>query len=105
MTVPKFEIVEHPNGYHEDHWCIKILDGEYAGLVYQYDVVKIGEEAEDGSAELTFNTITVENPRNVDLTEENDKGILGGILVSIIQEQLEAQANENGTPDPAEPTE
>lgn len=103
--IPKFEIVEHPNGYHEDHWCIKILDGEYAGLVYQYDVVKIGEEAEDGSTDLTFNTITVENPRNVDLTEENDNGILGGILVSIIQEQLENMANENGTPDPAEPTE
>jgi len=100
--IPKFEVIEHPNGYHEDHWCIKILDGEYAGLVYQYDVVKIGEELEDGSANLTFNTITVANPNNVDLTEENDKGILGGILVSIIQEQLEAQANENGTPDTEE---
>ena len=98
--IPKFEVVEHPNSFHDDHWCIKILDGEYAGLVYQYDVVKIGEELdEEGSATLTFNTITVDNPNNCDLTEENDKGILGGILVNIIQEQLEAQANENGTPD------
>jgi len=101
--IPKFEVVEHPNGFHDDHWCIKILDGEYAGLVYQYDVVKIGEDLdEDGSATLTFNTITVDNPNNCDLTEENDKGILGGILVNIIQEQLEAQANENGTSDTEE---
>jgi len=102
--IPKFEVIEHPNSFHDDHWCIKILDGEYAGLVYQYDVVKIGEELEDGSADLTFNTITVSNPNNVDLTEENDKGILGGILVEIIKEQLEAQANENGTSDTEEST-
>ena len=103
--IPKFEVIEHPNGFHDDHWCIKILDGEYEGLVYQYDVVKIDEELEEnGSANLTFNTITVDNPNNVDLTEENDKGILGGILVSIIQEQLENMANENGTSDTEEST-
>jgi len=103
--IPKFEVIEHPNGFHDDHWCIKILDGDYEGLVYQYDVVKIDTELEeDGSANLTFNTITVDNPNNVDLTEENDKGILGGILVEIIKEQLEAQANENGTSDTEEST-
>ena len=101
--IPKFEVIEHPNGYHDDHWCIQIQEGEYNGLVYQYDVVKIGDEIdEDGSATLTFNTITVSNPNNVDLTEENDKGILGGILVEIIKEQLETLNNENGTPDTEE---
>jgi hypothetical protein len=99
MGLPKFELVEKKSAFHDDHWCIRILDGEYAGLVYQYDVVKIGEEESDGSAVLTFNTITVENPNNCDLTEENDRGILGGILVEIIREQMEAQLNENGTSD------
>jgi hypothetical protein len=102
--IPKFELVECKNGYHDDHWCIKILDGDYAGLVYQYDTVKINEEEDGDGAVLTFNTITVVNPNNCDLTEENDKGILGGILVNIIQEQLEAQANENGTSDTEEST-
>lgn len=103
MSLPKFEVVEHPNGFHTDHWCIKILEGEYEGLVYQYDVVKISDEIlESGEAELKFNTITVDNPNNVDLTEENDKGILGGILVEIISEQLDNMKaqDENGAPNP-----
>ena len=93
--LPKYEIVEHPNGFHEDHWCIQINDGEYEGLVYQYDTVKIGEEDENGEAALTFNTVTVANPNNVDLTEENDKGILGSVLVDIIQEQIERETTDD----------
>jgi len=105
MNLPKFELVECNDGFHDDHWCIEILDGEYAGLVYQYDTVKISEgETEEDGAVLTFNTITVKNPNNADLTEENDKNILGNILVSIIQEQLEQAANENGTSDTEEST-
>jgi len=101
--IPKFELVESKNGFHDDHWCIKILDGEYAGLVYQYDTVKVEEEEDGDGAVLTFNTITVENPNNCDLTKEQDKNILGNILVSIIQEQLE-QMSENGTSDTEEST-
>jgi len=101
--IPKFELVENKNGFHDDHWCIKILDGDYAGLVYQYDTVKVEEDKDGDGAVLTFNTITVENPNNCDLTEENDKNILGNILVSIIQEQLE-HMSENGTPDTEEST-
>jgi hypothetical protein len=99
--LPKYEIVEHPNGFHEDHWCIQINDGEYEGLVYQYDRVKIGEQAAEGDEEvdLIFNTITVANPNNVDLTQENDKGILGAVLVDIIKDSLDREKNENGTPD------
>jgi hypothetical protein len=104
MTPPKYEIVDSKNAYHDDHWCIKILDGDFAGLVYQYDVVKIQEdEDEAGSAEVTFNTITVENPNNLDLTEEQEQGIMGSILIDIIQSEIEKlgdeQDNENGTSD------
>jgi hypothetical protein len=103
MMLPKYDLIEHKNSFHDDHWAVKILDGEYEGLVYQYDIVKFNEsEGEDG-ADITFNTITLDNPNNADLTEENDKGILGAVLVDIIQQQLE-QMSENGTPDSEEPT-
>lgn len=103
-NIPNYEVIEHPNSFHNEHWCIQINDGDYEGLVYQYDVVRIGEAAEDGEADLTFNTITIANPNNVDLTQENDKGILGGILVNIIQEQLEQLNSENGTSDSEQPS-
>ena len=100
--IPKFELVECKNGYHDDHWCIKILDGEYEGLVYQYDTVKIEEDGDSDGAVLIFNTITIDNPNDANLTEEGERNILGNILVSIIQEQLEHMANENGTPNTEE---
>ena len=100
---PKYEVVECNEGYHDDHWCIHIHDGDYAGLVYQYDTVKINESEQEGAV-LSFNTITIKNPNNVDLTLENEKNILGDILVNIIQEQLETErVNENGTSDTKEP--
>lgn len=97
--LPKYELVDNKKAFHDDHWCVKITEGDYEGLVYQYDVVRIDDEVDDnGAAQLTFNTITIDNPNNVDLTQENDKGILGGILVEIISQQLE-EMNENRTPD------
>lgn len=101
--IPKFDLVESKKAFHDGHWCIRILDGEYEGLVYQYDTVRIEED--DEGAVLHFNTITVENPNNADLTEENDKHILGGILTAIIEEelnQLDKEQDENGTPDTEE---
>jgi len=100
MSLPKaakFDLVEHAEGA-EGHWCIKILDGDYAGLIYQYNTVNIEEEADEDGAVLHFSTTTIEKPDDLDLTPEQDKVILGDILVNIIAEQLE-HMSENGTPD------
>ena len=102
MSLPKYELIEHPNGFHNDHWCIKIHDGEYEGLVYQYDKVKMEEDKDGDGAMITFNTITVENPNDVDLTEENEKSIMGVILTDIITQQMK-EHNENGTSDTEKP--
>lgn len=103
MSLPKYDLVEHKNSFHDDHWAVKILEGDYEGLVYQYDVVKFNETEDGNETELTFSTITLDNPNNVDLTLENDKGIMGAVLTDIITKQLE-QMSENGTPDSEEPT-
>lgn len=88
-------------GFHEDHWAVKITEGDLNGYEFQYDTVKIipQEDPEDGAI-LEFNTITLKEVDNV-LTEDEKKNILGDILVDILQEQIE---NANGTPDTEQPT-
>jgi hypothetical protein len=103
MLLPKYELVDNVNRFHEDHWCVKILDGEYEGLVYQYDVVTIDEDEDGDGAELKFNTVNIENINNITFTDEKDKGILGNILVDIIKDQMELR-RENGTLDTEQST-
>ena len=90
-------------GFHKDHWTIRVDEGSCEGLTYQYDAVKIipQENPEDGAV-LEFNTITVENPNNVDLTLPEVKDTLGDILVDIIKEHIDY---EDGTPNPESPAE
>lgn len=103
MTV-KYELVEHGNSFHENHWAIKLEEGEYSGVVFQYDTVSINEE--EGDVVLSFNTITLDNPEDKDLKTEEFEGIIGDILTSIIQEQLEQIVDgEDGTGDTQAPAE
>ena len=90
-------------GFHKDHWTIRVDEGLCEGLTYQYDAVKIipQENPEDGAV-LEFNTITVDNPNNVDLTNPEVKDTLGDILVDIIKEHIDY---EDGTSNPESPAE
>jgi len=100
----KYELVEHDNSFHENHWAIELKEGTYEGVVYQYDTVSVNEE--EGDVVLSFNTVTLENPKDLDLKTEEFESIIGGILTSIIEEQLEQESNvENGTGDTQAPTE
>lgn len=95
MTV-KYELVEHKNQFHDNHWAIAIQEGTYEGVAYQYDTVSINEEGSD--VVLSFNTITLTNPNELDLTTDEFESIVGDILTSIIEEQMEQTENgENGT--------
>jgi hypothetical protein len=93
----KYELIEHDNSFHQNHWAIKLLEGEYEGVSYQYDTVSFNQEP-DGSVVLSFNTITLENPNEVDLTNPEFETTIGDILVSIIEEQMEQMEDgKNGT--------
>jgi len=98
MSAPKFELIEHKDASPE-HWCIKIKDGEYKGVIYQYQTVKIEEEKNEDGAVLKFKTAFIETPNSVNLTKEKDQSIMGAILVNILNEQFETvkAADENGT--------
>src|SRR6056300_1060115 len=91
-----YDLIEHENSFHENHWAVKLTEGKYAGVAYQYDTVSINEE--EGEVVLSFNTITLDNPDELDLTTDEFESTIGDILVSIIEEQLEQMENgEDGT--------
>ena len=103
MTV-KYELVEHDNTFHDKHWAIRLDEGEYEGVVYQYDTVSFNED--DGEMILSFNTITLDNPNEKDLTTDEFETILGDILTNIIEEQLEQMEDgDDGTGGTETPTE
>lgn len=88
----KHELLTHDKSMYDDHWSIRILEGEYTGVVYQYDTVSMEtRENNDDDVYLTFNTITLENSDNLDLTSKTFEDTVGDILVSIIEEHLEQQ--------------
>jgi len=92
--LPKYELITHDNGYHKDHWSLKILDGELEGLIYQYDTISFNED-DDGQGFLNFNILTIDNPNEYDLTSSEVTEILGNVLVEIVNEQM-TRESENG---------
>ena len=66
--------------------AIKINDGEFSGLIYQYGEVNFNER-EDGQMEVKFKYNLIENPN--DLEENQDMiNFMGDILVELLDEQL-----------------
>lgn len=104
MAIIEYSLIEHDNSFHDKHWAIRLEEGDYAGVVYQYDTVSFNEE-EEGSVVLTFNTITLENPNDADLTTDEFESTIGDILTSIIEEQLEQMTDEDGTGNTETPAE
>jgi hypothetical protein len=104
MATTKYKLIDHPNGFHDEHWCVEIEEGTFKGVVYQYDTINFKETDENGDdAVLNFNTITVDNPNEEDLTDDEFSGIIGDILVKIIAERMEDKdLNERNTSDTKE---
>ena len=84
-THTKYEYVEDAND--KELECIKIIEGKYAGFVYQYGQVSINEDEEDIQASLNFNYRIVEGVDDSDADELQT--ILGAILVDILEKHVE----------------
>lgn len=94
----QYEIIEHPKALHEEHWCIKILEGEYEGVVYQYDTINMKiEETEDDEAVIKFEYIKVDNPNDLDLDSNEFVTIIGDILTEFLQRYLEETDEQHRT--------
>lgn len=98
----KYELVTHDESYHDNHWAIKILEGDLEGVVFQYDTVKFREE--DGQGILDFEVLDIEKGEMVDTNDQVTSDILGGILVDIIEQQMrEMDNNGDGNTDTEAP--
>ena len=72
----------------QDQTCIGIKGGKYAGVVYKYGNVSLGEETEDGNMPFKFKFDIIDNnaiPKED--FKEDFMNLIGDILVDIIEEQ------------------
>ena len=65
---------------------LKILTGEYEGIVFAYNNVRIHEESQQARFQFTFDVL--ENPNLVDTSTESFTMVLGDILVDVIESQM-----------------
>jgi|TARA_B100001113_G_C20550464_1_gene380110 hypothetical protein len=73
----------------EDMQCIGIKEGKFAGVVYKYGKVSIGEETKKGNLPFRFEYDILDNnmiPRE-QFDDDNFFNLLGDILVDIIDRQ------------------
>ena len=73
----------------DDFSCVKILDGQYEGIIYKYNQVKISEtENADGQLPLKFTYDIMANPNKEDIKSTDFRNYIGDILVEVMEEQL-----------------
>ena len=73
----------------DDFSCIKIMDGQYEGIIYKYNNVKFSStENENGEIPLKFTYDVMTNPNNEDVKSDDFRNYIGDILVEVMEEQL-----------------
>ena len=78
----------------QDQTCIGIKGGKFAGVIYKYGNVSLGEETKDGNMPFKFEFDIVDN--NAIPKEEFGEdfmNLIGDILVYIIEEQYAESDN------------
>ena len=73
----------------DDFSCIKIMDGQYEGIIYKYNNVKFSQtENEEGQIPLKFTYDIMANPNEEDIKSDDFRNYIGDILVECVEEQL-----------------
>ena len=73
----------------DDFSCIKIMDGQFEGIIYKYNNVKLSQtENADGELPLKFTYDIMANPNNEDIKSTDFRNYIGDILVEVMEEQL-----------------
>ena len=82
----------------DDFSCIKLLDGNYEGVIYKYDKVAFEPKPLDsGDIPLRFTYDIMVNPKKVDVESTDFKNYIGDILIEVVEEQLkEGKIEFNG---------
>ena len=73
----------------DDFSCIKIMDGQYEGIIYKYNNVKLSQtENSNGELPLKFTYDIMGNPNKEDIKSTDFRNYIGDILVEVMEEQL-----------------
>jgi len=73
----------------DDFSCIKIMDGQFEGIIYKYNNVKLSQtENADGELPLKFTYDIMANPNDEDIKSIDFRNYIGDILVEVMEEQL-----------------
>jgi hypothetical protein len=78
----------------QDQTCIGLKGGKFAGVIYKYGEVSLGEETEDGNMPFKFEFDIIDNnsiPK--EQFGEDFMNLIGDILVDIIEEQYAESDN------------
>lgn len=94
-----FEVIQHDDAFHEDLQCIHITKGDFQGIIFQYDNIRLEEDGDDPT--VSFNFITVKNENNLDLTSDEFVSILSEILNDLLRSFVDANRTD-GAETPSE---
>ena len=73
----------------DDFSCIKILEGNYEGIIYKYNQVRLSQtENSNGELPLKFTYDIMGNPNKEDIKSTDFRNYIGDILVECVEEQL-----------------
>ena len=73
----------------DDFSCIKIMDGQYEGIIYKYNNFKLSQtENAEGELPLKFTYDIMANPNKEDIKSTDFRNYIGDILVDVMEEQL-----------------
>lgn len=93
----KYSLVPDPHNVDSEYWCVKLESGEFSGVTVQLQDLSIAESPDaDGNLPLQFQHDILHIPEELRQKEFPDEkrqefvDILGGILVGLIQENLDA---------------
>ena len=78
----------------QDQTCIGIKDGKFAGVVYKYGKVSVGEERKDGQMPFKFEFDIIDNnaiPK--EKFDEEWSKLIGDILVNIMDKEYAKSDN------------
>ena len=77
----------------DDFSCIKIMDGQYEGIIYKYNNVKFSsiENASGQIFKVYLDVMT--NTNNEDVKLDNFRNYIGDILVECVEELIRKKDN------------
>jgi len=87
----KFTLVDS-GGLDNEHWGIQIDDGPFAGVVFNFGVVKFVGEDDDGSAIIQFEYDIIEDSYGfAEEDKANFESTLSNILSTIFEDSVKEQ--------------